>query len=102
MFKNERDNMNNPNNKVFLIIKKTYWEHDGDTWFDVAEKATSKVRAYKCVDALNTLNNDKKVSYLISELDNVEKKKEESKQLELPFENGKKDRYDYPASFGSK
>ena len=71
--------------KVFLIIKKTYWEHDGDTWFDVAEKAKSKVRAYKCVDALNTLNNDKKVSYLISELDNVEKKKEESKQLELPL-----------------
>ena len=109
MFKNERDNMNNPNNKVFLIIKKTYWEHDGDTWFDVAEKAKSKVRAYKCVDALNTLNGDKKVSYLISELNNVEKKKEESKQLELPFEpkglsipNGKKDRYDYPASFGSK
>ena len=85
MFKNERDNMNNPNNKVFLIIKKTYWEHDGDTWFDVAEKAKSKVRAYKCVDALNTLNNDNKVSYLISELDNVEKKKEESKQPELPF-----------------
>ena len=71
--------------KVFLIIKKTYWEHDGDTWFDVAEKAKSKVRAYKCVDALNTLNNDKKVSYLISELNNVEKKKEDSKQLELPL-----------------
>ena len=102
MFKKKEDNMNNPNNKVFLIIKKTYWEHDGDTWFDVAEKAKSKVRAYKCVDALNTLNGDKKVSYLISELNNVEKKKEESKQLELPFENGKKDRYDYPASFGSK
>jgi len=87
--------MNSPNNKVFLIIKKTYWEHDGDTWFDVAEKAKSKVRAYKCVDALNTLNGDKKVSYLISELDNVEKKKEDtwvkgedialSKQLELPL-----------------
>ena len=95
MFKNERDNMNNPNNKVFLIIKKTYCEHDGDTWFDVAEKAKSRVRAYKCIDALNTLNNDKKVSYLISELDNVEKKKEDtwvkgedialSKQLELPL-----------------
>ena len=85
MFKKKEDNMNSPNNKVFLIIKKTYWEHDGDTWFDVAEKAKSKVRAYKCIDALNTLNGDKKVSYLISELDNVEKKKEDSKQLELPF-----------------
>ena len=85
MFKKKEDNMNSPNNKVFLIIKKTYWEHDGDTWFDVAEKAKSRVRAYKCIDALNTLNNDNKVSYLISELDNVEKKKEESKQLELPL-----------------
>ena len=95
MFKKKEDNMNSPNNKVFLIIKKTYWEHDGDTWFDVAEKAKSKVRAYKCIDALNTLNGDKKVSYLISELDNVEKKKEDtwvkgedialSKQLELPL-----------------
>jgi hypothetical protein len=85
MFNNERINKMSEKTKVFLIIKKTYWEHDGDTWFDVAEKAKSKVRAYKCVDALNTLNNDKKVSYLISELDNVEKKKEDSKQPELPF-----------------
>ena len=45
MFKKKEDNMNSPNDKVILIIKKTYWEHDGDTWFDVAEKATSKVRA---------------------------------------------------------
>ena len=76
--------MNKEKTKVFLVIKKTTW-NDGETWFDVAEKAKSKVRAYKCVDALNTLNNDKKVSYLISELDNVEKKKEDSKQPELPF-----------------
>ena len=65
--------MNNPNNKVFLIIKKTYWEHDGDTWFDVAEKAKSKVRAYKCVDALNTLKSDEKVSYLICEVNHENK-----------------------------
>ena len=85
MFNNKGESQMSEKTKVFLIIKKTYWEHDGDTWFDVAEKAKSKVRAYKCVDALNTLNNDKKVSYLISELDNVEKKKEDSKQPELPF-----------------
>jgi len=76
--------MNNPNNKVFLVIKKTTWQ-DGETWFDVAENAESKERAEQCIIALNTLNGNKKVSYLISELDNVEKKKEESKQLELPF-----------------
>ena len=69
MFNNERDNMNNPKNKVFLIIKKTFWEHDGDTWFDVSENAKSKERAEQCVVALNTLNQDKKVSYVISEVD---------------------------------
>jgi hypothetical protein len=85
MFNNERINKMSEKTKVFLIIKKTYWEHDGDIWFAVAEQATSKERAEKCIDALNTLNNDNKVSYLISELNNVEKKKEDSKQLELPF-----------------
>ena len=62
--------MNNPNNKVFLIIKRTFWAHDSDTWFDVAESAKSKERAEQCVVALNTLNNDKKVSYIICEVAN--------------------------------
>ena len=66
---NERDSMNNPKQKVFLIIKKTYWSHDGETWFDVSEHADTKERAEQCVVALNTLNQDKKVSYLISEVD---------------------------------
>jgi len=67
---NERDNMNNPKNKVFLIIKKTYWEHDDETWFDVSESAKSKERAEQCINALNTLNGDKKVSYIICEVAN--------------------------------
>ena len=72
MFNNkERDNMNNPKQKVFLIIKKTYWSHDGETWFDVSEHADTKERAEQCVVALNTLNDDKKVSYVISEVANV-------------------------------
>ena len=63
--------MNNPKKKVFLIIKKTYWSHDGETWFDVSENSKTKERAEQCVVALNTLNDDKKVSYLISEVDYV-------------------------------
>ena len=87
MFNNKGESkMSEEKKKVFLIIKKTYWDHDGETWFDVAEHTDTKERADQCINALNTLNNDNKVSYLISELDNVEKKKEESKQLELPFE----------------
>jgi hypothetical protein len=70
MFNNERDNMNNPKQKVFLIIKKTTWQ-DGETWYDVAENAKSKERAEQCVNALNTLNQEKKVSYLICEVANV-------------------------------
>ena len=77
--------MSEEKKKVFLIIKKTYWDHDGETWFDVAEHADTKERADQCINALNTLKSDDKVSYLISEIDNVEKKKEDSKQLELPF-----------------
>ena len=71
MFNNERDNMNNPKNKVFLIIKKTFWEHDGETWFDVSENTNTKEKADRAVDALNVLNHDKKVSYLISEVANA-------------------------------
>ena len=66
---NERDNMNNPNNKVFLVIKKTSWQ-DGETWFDVAEHSDQKERAEQCIVALNTLNADKKISYLICEVAN--------------------------------
>ena len=69
---NERDNMNNPNTKVFLVIKKTTW-NDGETWFDVSESAKSKERAENCMVALNTLNQENKVSYLISEVANDNK-----------------------------
>ena len=69
MFNNkERDNMNNPKQKVFLVIKKTYWSHDGETWFDVSENADTKEKADRAVNALNVLNHDKKVSYLICEV----------------------------------
>ena len=74
MFNNERINkMSEEKKKVFLIIKKTYWEHDGETWFDVAEHADTKERADQCINALNTLKNDKKVSYLICEVDHANK-----------------------------
>ena len=66
---NERDNMNNPKNIVFLVIKKTSW-NDGETWFDVSEHSNSRERAEQCINALNTLNGDKKVSYIICEVAN--------------------------------
>jgi hypothetical protein len=65
---NERDNMNNPKSKVFLVLKKTSW-NDGETWFDVAEHSESKERADQCMAALNTLKSDEKISYLICEVD---------------------------------
>ena len=74
MFNNKGESkMSEEKKKVFLIIKKTYWDHDGETWFDVAEHATSKERAEKCLEALNTLKNDKKVSYLICEVNHENK-----------------------------
>jgi len=59
--------------KVFLVIKKTYWEHDGETWFDVAEHSESRERAEQCKSALNTLKSDQKVSYLICEVNHANK-----------------------------
>ena len=56
--------------KVFLVIKKTTW-NDGETWFDVAEHSDTKERAEQCIIALNTLNGNEKVSYLISEVANA-------------------------------
>ena len=59
--------MNNEKTKVFLVIKKTTWQ-DGETWFDVAEHADTKEKADRAINALNVLNHDTKVSYLISEV----------------------------------
>ena len=56
--------MKEENTKVFLVIKKTTW-NDGETWFDVSETSKTKERAEQCVVALNTLNQENKVSYLI-------------------------------------
>ena len=70
MFNNKGESqMIQKNTKVFLVIKKTTW-NDGETWFDVAENAKSKERAEQCIIALNTLNDNNKVSYLISEVAN--------------------------------
>ena len=73
MFNNKGESKMSEKTKVFLIIKKTYWEHDGDTWFDVSEHSNSKERAEQCMTALNTLKSDEKVSYLICEVDHANK-----------------------------
>jgi len=69
MFNNERINKMSEKTKVFLVIKKTSW-NDGENWFDVAEHSEQKERAEQCIIALNTLNDDKKVSYIICEVAN--------------------------------
>jgi len=73
MFNNNGESkMKEENTKVFLVIKKTTW-NDGETWFDVSESAKSKERAENCMVALNTLNQENKVSYLICEVANDNK-----------------------------
>ena len=64
--------MSNEKTKVFLVIKRTSW-NDGENWFDVAEHSQQKDRAEQCIVALNTLNDDKKVSYIICEVANDNK-----------------------------
>jgi len=63
---------NDNKTKVFLVIKKTYW-NDGETWFDVSEHSESRERAEQCKSALNTLKSDEKVSYLICEVNYANK-----------------------------
>ena len=69
MFNNNGESKMNKRQEqdVWLVIKRTTW-NDGETWFDVSENSKTKERAQQCVVALNTLNDDKKVSYLISEV----------------------------------
>ena len=68
MFNNNGESqMNKEKNKVFLVIKKTSW-NDGENWFDVAEHSEQKERAEQCINALNTLNDDTKISYVICEV----------------------------------
>jgi len=72
MFNNKGESQMNEKTKVFLVIKKTTW-NDGETWFGVAEHSNSKERADQCINALNTLKSDNKVSYLICEVNHETK-----------------------------
>jgi hypothetical protein len=63
---------------VWLVIKRTFWSHDNDNWFDVSEQANSKERAEVKKTALETLNDESKVSYIIVQSRRIEKVKEET------------------------
>ena len=63
---------------VWLVIKRTFWSHDNDNWFDVSEQANSKEKAEIKKTALETLNDESKVSYLIVQSRRIEKVKEET------------------------
>ena len=67
MFNNkERDNMNKRQEQdVWLVIERTFWSHDNENWFNVKEQANSKEKAEIKKTALETLNDESKVSYLV-------------------------------------
>ena len=63
---NERDNMNKRQEQdVWLVIERTFWSHDNENWFNVKEQANSKEKAEIKKTALETLNDESKVSYLV-------------------------------------
>ena len=68
---------------VWLIVKRTFWAHDRENWFDVSEIANTQETAESKKAALDTLNDDTKVSYLIIQSKRLESIKEEKD--ELPF-----------------
>ena len=71
-------------NDVWLIVKRTFWDSDQDNWFDISEIANTPETAESKKAALDTLNDDTKVSYLIIQSKRLEKIKGENND-ELPF-----------------
>ena len=69
---------------VWLIVKRTFRTHDQDNWFDVSEVANTKETAERKKSALDTLNDDTKVSYLIIPSKGLVEVKGENND-ELPF-----------------
>ena len=68
---------------VWLVVKRTFWTHDQDNWFDVSEQANSKEKAEIKKTALETLNDENKVSFLIVQSKRLEEIKGDKD--ELPF-----------------
>ena len=85
MFNNKGESKMNKRQEqdVWLVIKRTFWSHDNDNWFDVSEQANSKEKAEIKKTALETLNDETKVSYLIVQSRRIEKVKEDTD--EIPF-----------------
>ena len=85
MFNNKGESKMNKRQEqdVWLVIKRTFWSHDNDNWFDVSEQANSKEKAEVKKTALETLNDESKVSYLIVQSRRIEKVKEDTD--EIPF-----------------
>ena len=85
MYNKRKDNMTIKvkSKDVWLIVKRTFWAHDRENWFDVSEIANTQATAESIKAALDTLNDDTKVSYLIIQSKRLESIKEEKD--ELPF-----------------
>ena len=85
MYNKRKDNMTIKvkSKDVWLIVKRTFWAHDRENWFDVSEIANTQATAESKKAALDTLNDDTKVSYLIIQSKRLESIKEEKD--ELPF-----------------
>ena len=93
--------------KTILVVEITKYS-SGRKTYTVKKYANTLDKASEYLVSLKNLNEDTDISYELFnrfgqfEVEEIQKVEKNEKQLELPFENGKKDRYDYPASFGSK
>ena len=85
MYNKRKDNMTIKvkSKDVWLIVKRTFWAHDRENWFDVSEIANTQATAESKKAALDTLNDDTKVTYLIIQSKRLESINEEKD--ELPF-----------------
>ena len=61
------------------MIERTFWSHDNENWFNVKEQANTKEKAEIKKTALETLNDESKVSYLVVQSRRIEKVTDDNK-----------------------
>jgi|TARA_R100001530_G_scaffold80447_1_gene56139 protein associated with RNAse G/E len=85
MFNKKEKAMTTKEQDVWLVIKRTFWSSDSENWFDVQAIARTNENAETKKSALETLEEDKKVSYIIIQTKRIVKVESEESNDEIPF-----------------
>tara|TARA_R100000687_G_scaffold54837_1_gene43742 strand:+ start:135 stop:395 length:261 start_codon:yes stop_codon:yes gene_type:complete len=70
---------------VWLVIERNFWSHDNDNWYNVKEQANTKQKADSYKSALDTLNEESKISYFIVQVKGLARIEKESEETNDSF-----------------